>query len=147
VLVAAKRQTAWTWVLAGATVVNPLLNLVLIPLSQRDYHNGAIGAGIALLLTEVLIVAVGLVLFGRGLVGRRTLRRCVPALISSAALWGVAYLLRPYGPVVSLASAGIVFLALAHVLRLLTPDEVAFLRAGAGRMLARIGIRRGSALT
>jgi O-antigen/teichoic acid export membrane protein len=147
VLVAAKRQTAWTWVLAGATVVNPLLNLVLIPLSERDYHNGAIGAGIALLLTEVLIVAVGLVLFGRQLVGRRTLRRCVPALISSAALWGVAYLLRPYGPVISLASAGIVFLALAHVLRLLTPDEVAFLRAGARRTLARIGIHGGSALT
>ena len=90
VLVAAKRQTAWTWVLAGATIFNPLVNLALIPYTENHYGNGAIGAAIALFLTELGIVAVGLALFGRGLVTRATVRRCVPALVSSGALWGVA---------------------------------------------------------
>jgi O-antigen/teichoic acid export membrane protein len=141
VLVAAKRQTAWTWVLAGATVVNPLINLALIPFTQHRYGNGAIGAGIALFLTELLIVAVGLVLFGRGLVDRATVRRCVPAVVSSAALWGVAYLLRPLGPVVALGSAGVVFLILARVLHLLTPDELVVLRGIGSRVSGRLGRR------
>ncbi len=137
VLVAAKRQTAWTWVLAGATVVNPLLNLGLIPLTQHRYHNGAIGAAFALLATEVLIVCVGFVLFGRGLIDRATVRRCVPAIVSSAALWGVAYLARPLGPVIALGTAAIVFLVLAHLLHLLTPDERATLRGFTARVAGR----------
>jgi O-antigen/teichoic acid export membrane protein len=137
VLVAAKRQTAWTWVLAGATIFNPLVNLLLIPYTQHRYHNGAIGAGIALFLTELLIVAVGLVLFGRGLIARETVRRCVPAVVCSAALWGVAYLLRPEGPVIALGAAGIVFLVLARVLHLLTADEIEALRGMATRVVGR----------
>jgi O-antigen/teichoic acid export membrane protein len=145
VLVAAKRQTAWTWVLAGATIFNPLVNLALIPYTEHHYGNGAIGAGIALFLTELGIVAVGLALFGRGLVTRATVRRCVPALVSSGALWGVAYLLRPAGPVIALGAAGIVFLILARVLHLLTPDEVAMLRGLLRRAMGRRGGREPGA--
>jgi O-antigen/teichoic acid export membrane protein len=139
VLVAAKRQTAWTWVLAGATIFNPLVNLLLIPYTQHHYGNGAIGAGIALFLTEIGIVAVGLLLFGRGLISRETARRCVPAVVSSAALWGVAYVLRPAGPVIAIGAACIVFLILARVLHLLTADEIAVLRGMAARVLGRRG--------
>ena len=50
VLIAMERQTDWTGVMAATTVVNPLLNLALIPLTQHRYGNGAIGAAISLLL-------------------------------------------------------------------------------------------------
>ena len=90
-------------------------------------------------------MAVGLALFGRGLVTRATVRRCVPALVSSGALWGVAYLLRPAGPVIALGVAGIVFLILARVLHLLTAEEVAMLRGLFRRVLGRRGGREPGA--
>ena len=39
VLIAAERQVVWTWVMAGATVVNPIFNLVLIRLTDARYGN------------------------------------------------------------------------------------------------------------
>jgi len=41
-------------VMGGATLVNPLINLALIPITQRHFGNGAIGAAVSLLLTELL---------------------------------------------------------------------------------------------
>jgi PST family polysaccharide transporter len=128
VLVAAGRQTAWTWMLAGATVVNPLLNLALIPFAQHRYGNGAAGAGVALFLTELGIVTGGLLLFGRGLVDRRTLRRVAPSLIASALLWATAWLLRPVSPLGGLVAGGVVFLVAAKLLGVLTPEEIAWAR-------------------
>ena len=64
VLIASKRQAAWTWAMVGATVVNPVLNLLLIPLTAARYDNGAIGAAIALLVTEVLVVVFGFATVG-----------------------------------------------------------------------------------
>ncbi len=69
VLIAARRQFVWTWVMLGATVLNPAINLVLIPATQSRLHNGAIGAAVSLLLTEVVIVGAGLALAGRGVSG------------------------------------------------------------------------------
>jgi O-antigen/teichoic acid export membrane protein len=129
VLIAAKRQVVWTWLMAGATVINPAVNAVLIPLTQDRYGNGAIGAAISLLVTELLIVAAGLVLGGRGLMDRGGLRRLVLTAFASAAMWATGFALRPLGAVPSLAAAGAVFVLLAVVLRLVTADEVAFVRA------------------
>jgi O-antigen/teichoic acid export membrane protein len=138
VLVAAGRQTAWTWMLAGATVVNPLINLALIPFAQHRYGNGAAGAGVALLVTELGIVTGGLLLFGRGLVDRRTLRRCMPSLVASALLWGSAWLLRPvFGGIGALAAGCLLFLVAAKVLGVLTPEELAWVRDVAGRKLRK----------
>ena len=50
VLLAAKRHAVWTGVMAGAAVFNPLVNLVLIPMTEHRFHNGAIGAAISLVL-------------------------------------------------------------------------------------------------
>ena len=43
--------------------------------TQHRYGNGAIGAAISLLLTELVIAAVGMALVGRGVVDRRMARR------------------------------------------------------------------------
>ena len=78
VLVAAKRQTTWTWVMAVATVVNPLFNLALIPFTENHYGNGAIGAAIEPVPDGARDRGGRLVLVGRGLVTPATVRRCVP---------------------------------------------------------------------
>jgi O-antigen/teichoic acid export membrane protein len=138
-LIASKRQVAWTWVMAGATVVNPALNAVLITVTQHRYHNGAIGAAISLLVTELLIVAVGFSMVGRGILDRRANRRCALVAAASVAMCAVAVATRPLlGTVPSLAAGGLLFALLAVGLRLVTPEEVAFLRAQRRRIVQRL---------
>ena len=91
VLIAARRQFVWTWVMLGATVVNPAINLVLIPLTQSRLHNGAIGAAVSLLLTELVIVGAGLCLAGRGVLGLRALRRFAAGAVASVGMLGVGF--------------------------------------------------------
>jgi O-antigen/teichoic acid export membrane protein len=128
VLIAAKRQFVWTWVMLGATVVNPAINLVLIPLTQSRFDNGAIGAAVSLLLTEIAIVGAGFCLVGRRVLGRRALRRFAAGALASAAMWGVGFAARGLGTVPSVTAGLLTFVVLAMALHLLTPEEVRQIR-------------------
>jgi hypothetical protein len=146
VLVAAKRQIAWTRVMGGATVLNPALNAVLIEVTQRRYGNGAIGAAISLLLTELAIVTAGMVMAGRGVVDRRVARRIALTGVASGAACAAAVAAQPMGTVASRAFAAATFAALAFALRLMTRAEVEAVRAAARRVLAgRPALRRRAA--
>jgi O-antigen/teichoic acid export membrane protein len=138
VLVAAKRQMAWTWVMVLATIVNPLFNLALIPFTQHRYGNGGIGAAVSLLLTELVIVAVGWHMVVRHSLDLRALGRVARVAVASGALWGVAHVLRGYGALPSLAAAGAAFLVLGALLRIATPAEIAHARALARRVRRRL---------
>ena len=120
------------------------------PADAARYDNGAIGAAIALLVTEVLVVVFGFATVGSAVLDRRALGRFARIAVASAALWVTAYATRPFGPVASLAAAALAFVALVAALRVLTPEETAFLRSGARRARARtslIGARLASLAT
>ncbi|HSS10198.1 MAG TPA: polysaccharide biosynthesis C-terminal domain-containing protein, partial [Acidimicrobiales bacterium] len=140
VLVAAKRQVVWTWVMAGATVINPLLNVVLIRATEARYHNGAIGAAISLLVTELLIVSVGFIMVGRDVLEARSMWRGLRTATASFAMWGVAYAARSLGTLPSLAAGAFTFLLLAVLLRLATPEEIVLMRLQAVRIAQRLPI-------
>jgi O-antigen/teichoic acid export membrane protein len=142
VLVAAKRQIAWTWVMGIATVINPLLNLGLIPLTQGRYDNGGIGAATSLLVTEIAIGAIGFALVGRDVIDRRLVRRVALTAGASCAMCVAALATHSLGPVVSLAAAGVTFVALAAVLKLVTPEELAVARRVVRRRLPALRRRR-----
>jgi O-antigen/teichoic acid export membrane protein len=137
VLLAEKRQITWTVVMAGAAVLNPLINLVLIPAAEHRYANGAIGAAVSLLLTELLMTAVGLILVGRGAFDRKGLRRCLLVLAASVAMVCVARATVSLGTPASLAAGCATFLVLSVAFRVATPDEIAALRAGLPRFRSR----------
>jgi O-antigen/teichoic acid export membrane protein len=140
VLLAAKRQRVWTIVMAAAAVINPLFNLVLIPLTEHRDHNGAIGAALALVLTEVLMDIVGLVLIGRDVFDRRMVRRCGLVCVACAGMAAVAYTARPLGTAGSLALGFAAFGVLVPALRIVRPDELALARGA----LARFRQSRGA---
>jgi O-antigen/teichoic acid export membrane protein len=129
VVIAENRQMAWTWAMIGATIVNPPLNLVLIPLTEQRWHNGAIGAAISLLVTELLIVVFGFFLAGRGIFGRAEIRRCVLCALASLAMVGIFYVVRPTGTLIALTAAVAGFAVLAVVFRIVTPAEAEFVKA------------------
>jgi O-antigen/teichoic acid export membrane protein len=138
VLLAAKRQAVWTVVMAGAAVFNPLLNLVMIPLTEQRYHNGAIGAAISLVLTELLMDVFGFFLVGREVFDGRMMKRCSLVALASAAMVGVALAARPLGTVESLAAGVATLLILVAALRIVRRDELEMVQSGFARVRGRL---------
>jgi O-antigen/teichoic acid export membrane protein len=147
VLIAMNRQAVWTWVMAGTVVINPLFNLALIPFTQHHYDNGAIGASISLLLTELVCVGAGYVLIGRLVFDWGSVRRTVLGLGIAGAMWGVGYWIDSMGPaVLALIAAGLTFVLLAWLLRLFSTEEVELMRAGLAKMRNKVpGLKRNVA--
>jgi O-antigen/teichoic acid export membrane protein len=124
VLVAAKRQAVWTWVMAMATIVNPILNLILIRFYQHHHHNGAIGAAISLVLTELLVVAAGIVLVGHQLLDGPLVWKMARAGLAALGMAAVMYFTKAWGFVVALIAGGLVFGTLAVLFRVTTIREL-----------------------
>jgi O-antigen/teichoic acid export membrane protein len=144
VLIAMNRQVVWTWVMAGTTIINPLFNIGLIPWTQHHYGNGAIGAAISLLLTELVCVGAGYVLIGRLVFDWGTCRRTALGLGIAGAMWAVGYELEPVvGWAPALLAAGLTFPVLAALVRLFTPEELAMIRSGLVKARNKIpGLKR-----
>lgn len=130
VLIAAKRQTTWTWVMLAATIVNPLLNLALIPYTQTRYHNGALGAAASLAATEILIVALGLALVGHHVITPGGVRRVAASGIASAAMVVAGLESRRFGAGVSIAFGIVGFVVVGALVGLVTPRKIRDLRRG-----------------
>jgi O-antigen/teichoic acid export membrane protein len=137
VCVAANRVGRWTWLMVGATIVNPALNATLIPLTEHRLHNGAIGAAIALVMTEVAVSCGGVAIVGRNVFGVAALKRVACAGLASAGMALVVYATRGAGAVASLAAGGFTLLALAWLLGAVSRDERRQLYKWVGKAAAR----------
>jgi O-antigen/teichoic acid export membrane protein len=85
VIFANDRQKQWIIVGVLAAVVNPILNVFAIPFALHTFHNGAIGAAIVTVGTEVLILIGGLWLRPKGVMGWSSgwyILRCVLASVA-----------------------------------------------------------------
>lgn len=87
-LAAREQQHLWTIVMAASCVVNPLINLALIPLAEREWHNGALGAALALLVTEILMAVYGAIVL-RDVVFDRSLGRATAGALAAGAAQGL----------------------------------------------------------
>lgn len=141
VLVASNRQVAWTKVMIAATVLNPLLNLALIAYFQGRWHNGAIGAALSLLVTEIGMAGAGMLLLGGVMARVLTPGFCLRLLKAAAATAGMAaviWFLPRHGLIVETAAGVVSFGVLALAFRLLTTREIAELRALGEPILKRL---------
>jgi O-antigen/teichoic acid export membrane protein len=136
ILIACNRQIAWTKVMIGAAVINPILNLFLIRYFQVQHNNGAIGAALSLLATEIGMALVAFVLIPKILESRSVLRlfRAVAATAGMVLVFGWA---SRYGLIFEIAASVISFALLALALRLLTVDELVWIRKTAARVVTR----------
>jgi O-antigen/teichoic acid export membrane protein len=131
--------------MAVTTIINPLFNLALIPLTQHQYGNGAIGAAISLLLTEIVVVAAGIWLIGRRVFDGGSVRRAALGLAAAIAAGVAAYLSEAMIGWILAAGIGVlVFAGAAALLRVFTPGEVELLRQGVQKVLRRIPGLKGS---
>jgi len=142
VLIASNRQAVWTRAMIVASVINPLLNLALIHLTQQYRGNGALGAALSMFLTEIVIVAMGVWIIRRFLDLPSMLRRVARAVPATIGMAGVAWPLSHFGLVHEVVGGAATFAVLSLRLRVLSKEEVNELRRMAGAVANRVRPRR-----
>jgi O-antigen/teichoic acid export membrane protein len=139
-LMAINRERQWLMVSVVAAIINPMINLGLIPLSQTWFENGAIGLAIAEVTTEALMVVGALIVMPRGLVGGRLAWLSMRILVAGGGAAAVATALRPTSLFLAIAASGLVYLAVVAVLRVVRPADLSafweIMRQSASRRLA-----------
>lgn len=88
-LMACDRQKSWAIAGCAAAVLNPLANLVAIPMTARAVGDGAIGAAVVTIMTEVFMFAVALYLRPAHVLDGRTVSyalRCTAACLPMVAI-------------------------------------------------------------
>jgi O-antigen/teichoic acid export membrane protein len=146
VLIAAKRPMVWTYLMIGATVVNPVLNLVLIPIAQKwpGLINGAAGAGASLLVTELLIVAAGIAIVGRHVLTVSMIWRFLRSFLAAVTMAVAMRSVRKEDFLVQAAVGLAAFVGCAVLLRVLSAEQRLLLRSLATQVLDRVRRRRGA---
>ena len=84
ILFASDRQRMWVLVGCTAAVLNPILNVFAIPFTRDHFDNGAIGAAITTIATEMVMMFGGFHLRPPGVLDRWTagyMLRCVGATV------------------------------------------------------------------
>jgi O-antigen/teichoic acid export membrane protein len=122
-LISADRQIVWTRVMAGACVLNPLVNLVTIMYFQRHYGNGGLGAAVALLVTELLMACAGLWLIPRALLDRAALMSLTRSAAATVVMGAVVWLLRGQFVVIPIAIGALVYGGAALALRVFPRED------------------------
>jgi O-antigen/teichoic acid export membrane protein len=134
-LLASNRQVGWIKVVALATVLNVVLNFLLVPHFQAS-GNGAIGAAVSLLISELFEAFGALMLLPwllQASFGSRVLRAAAAAGLMAATVVVVA----PLGLLAEIACGVVCFTVFAILLRVATTAELAEVRALGTRFRAR----------
>lgn len=140
IAIASDRQKVWSIALLGTVLLNLTINAIAIPYFQNTSGNGAIGAALALLVTECSMVAVGIRLIPRGVLNASTAFTSIKIIIAGAGMALTGIWTDNEGLRVQLPLMASVYLALVLGLRVI---EVKDLRSMAKHLMAYSGIHKG----
>jgi O-antigen/teichoic acid export membrane protein len=100
-VLACGKQRAWSAVQSICVVVSFALDPLLIPWFQNRFKNGGLGPSVASVVSELIVVACGLLLMPRGIIDKRLRRTWLMTLIAGGAMVGIASVLRSLSPFVA----------------------------------------------
>lgn len=124
-IAAVDRQSRWARVAWIAAVVNPMMNLVAIPLAEYVWGNGAAGAAFATLVTELLMTAGAVKIIGTYL-DRRQFAAAAMRTLVVCAVGGVLLFasFSRFDFVTALGTAAVAFPILLVATKLVSPREL-----------------------
>jgi O-antigen/teichoic acid export membrane protein len=131
------RATFWTALMVGAAAATVALDIVLVPWTDRRFDNGALGGALAYIVTESVMLVVGIAKLAPWLANRSTAQRAAKVFFAAGLAGVAAWPLRVHFFMLSATVAAAVFAATVVALRTLDDDE----RQQIARILARV--RRG----
>ena len=129
VVIAADRQRQWVAVSVAAAVFNPLANLVAIPVSEQAFGNGAIGAAVVTILTEVMLLVAAVAMQPSGVLDRPTTTTLLRMVAASAAMVPVVLALGSTPLAVRIVAGVVTYGVASLALRTVSMDEVRRIRA------------------
>ncbi len=139
-LLASDKQKELSIVALCANPVNIGLNYFLIPWTQTQFDNGAIGSSIATVLTEALVMVAAFSLLPKGILRgfRATLpiKTVVAGIITGGAIALMYFFGFPW--YISIALSPLIYFAILLVENTFEPEEIAFARG----FLTRESLRR-----
>ena len=113
-LIAVDRQRKYVVVAAGAAVLNPIACVIAINITDDRYGNGAIGAAIVTVGTEILILGAALTIRPRGVMDGWTAWLCA-RIIGAGLAMGVVVLAAGSLPLAAQIALGIVVYGVASL--------------------------------
>jgi O-antigen/teichoic acid export membrane protein len=118
------RQKIWVIIGCFAAVFNIGSNLVVIPWAAHRFHNGAIGAAIITVATELLVTAGAARNRPPGVFDRTVSWSCAKCLVACAAFVPVVLVLHDALLVVKVAAAAVTFLVATVAMRVIPRAEL-----------------------
>lgn len=144
VLGALDQQRRWALTGVAAAVLNPVANLIAIPVTQHLYGNGAIGAAIVTTLTELFMMAVGIRLLPAGILTRSTALYAARCGIAGTAMCAVILVTRELPVGLTIAVGATVYTLASFALRTLSVAEAKEIAGQiAGRAVASRAVAPG----
>jgi O-antigen/teichoic acid export membrane protein len=138
-LIALGGERRWLKVMVVAAVYNPVVNLAIIPVFESIWHNGAMGAAVVEITTEVLMFGGALILLPRGLLDWSTARAAVRIVTTAACVTIAASVLRDVWLPAALLAGGAAFAISGGALGVLRLRDIWAVRQVAFQAFARRG--------
>lgn len=136
-ILAGTRQKAWSLVQSLCIVVSLVGSPFLVPYFQRRMGNGAIGTCITLVLSEVLVVAFGVLLSPKGLFDRGFAKSIALASLAGAAMAAAAYFTKPISLFLAVPVSLLTYGAFAWLSGAVQPATMDMIKRVLGRKFAR----------
>jgi O-antigen/teichoic acid export membrane protein len=139
VLMAIGRQGRWVVVGLSTAVLKIVLNFAAIPLFENLTGNGAIGASLVTLITELVMFGGAIVLIPKHLLDARMAVDAARIALASLATFAVASNLLHFGAhlgvVLAVPAGALAYLAVALALGVVSRDDVRPLRVQLGHLI------------
>jgi len=120
---AINQQKRWILVMAFATLVTIPLDLVLVPLCQQFFNNGALGGAYSFLITELGTVIIGICLLPPKTLYLDELWYAFRTLLAGAGMVLGTWWLRDVFIAVPILVGASIYITLSILLKLITRDE------------------------
>jgi len=134
---ATDRVRFWSSLMVVVTVLSVPLDYVLVPWTDREFDNGAIGGALAYVVTETLLIVIGIWKVAPGLLSRVTWMRIGRCAIAGAAMLLVSWPVRDRFFVIPGLVSVIVYVVVILALRTLNDSERVLLQRARAQLPRR----------
>jgi O-antigen/teichoic acid export membrane protein len=138
-LIAGGKQREWAAAQFGCVAVSSIIDPILIPWFQRRNGNGGLGVCVATVLSECLMIGVGIWLSMDGVFNAKVIKGIGLSFLAGGAMVGVALALRWVSPFVAAPIAVLAYVGGLYVVGGLDEEQIQTIRAAVARKARRSG--------